>query len=125
MAWNGLVAELYDDPERRDSDEQRREMRLRLRFEASLADLRGPSDAVVLDLSRAGFLIHTSQALGVGDIVTVDLPEAGPINAQVVWKRQTLHGCKFTMPVSRAVISATLLKASPNRGPRSESEAEP
>lgn len=122
MAWNGLVAELSDDPERQGRDERRREMRLRLRFEASLADLRKASDAVVLDLSRAGFLIHTTQALAVDDLVKIDLPEAGQVEAKVVWKRQTLHGCKFTRPVSRAAISAILLRVPHDHHPERDGE---
>lgn len=118
MAWNGLVAELIENagPQRGGAKEKRREKRLRLCFEASLADARGASRAVVLDLSRAGFLIHTGHALAVGDTFSVELPEAGPVEARVVWKRVTLHGCEFAKPVSRAAISATMLKA-PGPGP--------
>lgn len=119
MGWNGLIAELTDlpAPQRSGRREQRREKRLRLCFEANLADARGPTSAVVLDLSLAGFLMHTRQALSVGDRFTVELPEAGPVEARVVWKRVTLHGCEFSEPVSRAAISATMLKAAPGFGP--------
>jgi hypothetical protein len=119
MSWNGLIAEFADVPVTGQDGfaEKRRKQRLQLRFEANLADARGPSGAVVLDLSPAGFLMHTSHALRVGDRFTVDLPEAGPVEARVVWKRVTLHGCEFAEPVSRPAISATLLKAAPVRGP--------
>lgn len=119
MGWNGLIAELTDAPvpERAGRREKRREKRLQLRFEASLDEARGPSSAVVLDLSLAGFLMHTSQALSVGDRFTVELPEAGPVEARVVWKRVTLHGCEFAKPVSRAAISATMLMAAPRHAP--------
>lgn len=123
MSWNGLIAELSDAPTPERSGpgskqrEKRRERRLQLRFEANLDDARGPSSAVVLDLSLAGFLMHTRQALATGDRFTVDLPEAGPVEARVVWKRMTLHGCEFAEPVSRAAISATMLMAAPNPAP--------
>lgn len=125
MSWIGLVAELTDVPEERQKrrDDKRSEKRWRLRFEAGLSGERGPATVVVLDLSRAGFLIHTTQALAVDDQFTVDLPEAGPVEASIVWKRLTLHGCKFAVPVSRAVISATLLKAEPVRSPDRDGQA--
>ena len=41
----------------------------------------------------------------------VDLPEAGLVDARVVWRRTTLHGCTFLEPVRRASISAALLRA--------------
>lgn len=119
MSWNGLIAELTDAPApvRAGRTERRRERRLQLRFEASLGDARGPTGAVVLDLSLAGFLMHTTQEMAVGDRFTVDLPEAGPVEARVVWKRMTLHGCEFARPVSRAAISATMLMAAPTSAP--------
>jgi PilZ domain len=118
MAWNGLVAELVENAAllRSGAKEMRREKRLRLCFETSLADTRGAPRAVVLDLSRVGFLIHTGHPLAVGDTIGVELPEAGLVEARVVWKRVTLYGCEFTVPVSRAAISATMLKA-PGPGP--------
>ncbi|MGE3692215.1 MAG: PilZ domain-containing protein [Novosphingobium sp.] len=119
MGWNGLIAELTDVPAplRSGRKEKRREKRLRLHFEVGLADARGPRGAVVLDLSLAGFLMHTQHAISVGDRFTVDLPEAGPVEARVVWKRMTLHGCEFARPVTRAAIAAAMLKAMPGRGP--------
>ena len=118
MAWQGLIAELTDAPPpgQRTGADQRRRKRLGLRFAASLADPGGPSRAVVLDLSEAGFMMHTRHTLAVGDSFTVELPEAGPVEARVVWKRVTLHGCEFAEPVTRRAISATLLRAAPVRG---------
>ena len=121
MAWQGLIAELTDalPPGQHTRMDQRRRKRLDLRFAASLADADGPSGAVVLDLSEAGFMMNTRRPLAVGDSFTVNLPEAGPVEAQVVWKRVTLHGCEFAEPVTRRAISATLLRAAPLRGPES------
>jgi len=65
----------------------------------------------VLDLSQAGMLIHSPQQLEVGDVFAVDLPEAGMVDARVIWRRTTLHGCEFLEPVARAAISAALLRA--------------
>ena len=119
MAWNGLIAELTDAPAPVQSGqrEKRREKRLQLRFEANLDEDNDPSSAVVLDLSLAGFLMHTNQSLAVGDRLTVELPEAGPVEARVIWKRVTLHGCQFATPVSRAAISDTRLMALPALAP--------
>ncbi len=110
MPWFGLVAQFSDDPSARD---QRGAVRRRLHFESVLTGARDPAKAVVLNLSEAGLMLHTLDALAVGETFDIELPEAGIAQARVVWKRVSLHGCEFVSPVSRAAISAVLLKAAP------------
>ena len=110
MAWFALVAEFSEGSEAVD---RRGAARRRLRLESVLSTRRPPSKAVVLDLSEAGLMLHAYDDLGVDETFEVVLPEAGSVEAQVVWKRETLYGCKFLSPVSRAMISAALLKARP------------
>ena len=87
-------------------------MRRRLHFESVLTGARDPAKVVVLNLSEAGLMLHTLNDLAVGETFELELPGPSVAQARVVWKRVSLHGCEFVSPVSRAAISAILLKAS-------------
>jgi len=116
MPWFGLVAEFSDEPLGLEVDREKRStVRRKLRFESMLSGARMPSKVVVLDLSEAGLMLHASDDLAVGETFEVELPERGPVEARIVWKRTTLYGCEFLSPVSRAVISAALLQAGHDR----------
>jgi hypothetical protein len=112
MRWLGLVGAFSNDPA---TAEKRSALRRKLEFESVLTTARAPSKVVVLDLSEAGLLLHSGDELTVGETFEVALPQAGPIEARVAWKRVTLYGCEFISPVSKAMISAVLLKAAPGR----------
>jgi hypothetical protein len=111
MAWFGLTAEFSNDPQ---TKEKRGAVRRRLRFESVLAKSRPRSKIVVLNLSEAGLMLHSSDELAVGETFEVTLLEAGPVEARVVWKRFSLYGCEFLTPVTRGMISTVLLKAAPD-----------
>lgn len=76
---------------------------------------RGPSgeEAVVLihNASETGLLIETEAPLSEGERIEVDLPEAGPTEARVVWSSGPLHGCRFESPVAKAALSAAELRS--------------
>lgn len=108
MAWFALVAEFSEGIEAVD---RRGPARRRLRLESVLSSVRPAAKAIVLDLSEAGLMLHAYDDLDVGETFSVLLPEVGSVEAQVVWRRNTLYGCKFLAPVSRGMISAALLKA--------------
>ena len=99
----GMLAQIAIDPH---SDEQRRTPRRTLRL-----DVDGGATATVRNLSETGLLIESPDALAVGDRVSLDLPVAGLAEARVIWERAPFYGCEFARPVSRAVISAALLRA--------------
>src|SRR5687768_2913926 len=61
--------------------------------------------ALVRNLSERGLLIETTADLGVGDTIHVELPEAGPCPARVVWTDGFFFGCEFKTPVSKAAVS--------------------
>lgn len=73
---------------------------------------------LIHNLSRSGLMIETAADLAVGDAFQVVLPEAGPSTARVVWARDNRFGCEFLKPVSKATVSAALL-----RSPAGASEA--
>ncbi len=108
----GLLGEFSNDLA---APEQRSALRRTLEVESVLTAERPPSKVVVLNLSEVGLMLHTRDELAVGESFAVTLPQAGPVEARVVWKRLTLYGCEFVSPVSRATISAILLKADHGR----------
>lgn len=74
-------------------------------------------NALIHNLSQTGLLIQTAAALAVGDRIEIDLPEVGPTPAHVIWTQREFVGCEFAAPVSRAAVSAALLKAVPETAP--------
>ncbi|MDF8335007.1 PilZ domain-containing protein [Novosphingobium cyanobacteriorum] len=78
-----------------------------------------PFEAIILDLSEEGFLTRAPGCLAVGDAVEVCLPDAGLVAAKVVWASGPYYGCAFLNPISRAVVSASLLRSAPRTEPGS------
>ena len=99
----GMLAHVAFDPQ---TDEQRRTPRRTLRL-----DVEGGATATVRNLSETGLLIESPEALEVGDRVTLDLPAEGITEARVNWAHGQFYGCEFVRPVSRAAVSAALLRA--------------
>lgn len=63
------------------------------------------------NISPGGLLLESDRALEQGERLTIDLPHAGPTNAQVVWRSGSLHGCRFDQALSPAVLSAAELRS--------------
>ncbi|MFN9579759.1 MAG: helix-turn-helix domain-containing protein [Novosphingobium sp.] len=84
--------------------------RRQLRLEVS-GELNGSrANVTVHNISESGLLIETDQALAVGEWFSLTLPEAGAVEAEVVWVSEQLHGCRFATPISRAALSASQLR---------------
>jgi transcriptional regulator with XRE-family HTH domain len=90
----------------------RRNLILRTKGASTVGDA---VDVTIHNLSATGLLLHTSAKLVTGDEINLELPEAPQARAKVVWADETLFGCEFVQPVSRAVLSATELLSRPNR----------
>jgi hypothetical protein len=99
----GMLAQIAFDPQ---TDEQRRLPRRALQLEVA-----GESSAIVRNLSQLGLLIETPKVLEVGDRVAVELTKGVPAEAHVIWARTPFYGCEFARPVSRAAVSAALLRS--------------
>lgn len=65
---------------------------------------------MIHDISNTGLLLETTALLTERQTFDVDLPEAGIVQASVVWRSSRFVGCRFTKPVSQAAISAALLR---------------
>jgi hypothetical protein len=71
----------------------------------------GAEPAMILDLSLTGALLETSVPMLVGASFEVELPQAGTVEASVIWNSGEYYGCQFDLPISPAALSAALLQA--------------
>jgi hypothetical protein len=92
--------------DRRNSDRRT----LRLRVPGSTTSASGV-DVLVHDISRSGLLMETKVNLALGTIIDIDFPEIGLQTATVMWERDRYFGCEFQTPLSKAGLSAALLKS--------------
>ena len=67
----------------------------------------------VHDLSLTGALLETSVPMLVGQTFEVELPEAGKIDATIVWNSGEYYGCQFELPIAPSALSAALLRSPP------------
>lgn len=58
-------------------------------------------------------LIETAAELQTLEPIEIDLPEAGPTPALIVWNSGRYFGCEFGTPVAQAAISAARLLSPP------------
>jgi hypothetical protein len=92
---------------RQPARDRRRSLRRALRLGAGA----GGEEVTLHDLSLTGALLETSVSMLVGAIFEVELPQAGTIEASVMWNSGEFYGCQFALPISPAVLSAALLQA--------------
>lgn len=69
----------------------------------------GGVPAVVRDLSEHGLRLETAADLTAGDQFEVKLPMSENLLAEVVWSEGGSHGCKFSRPIPKSVVSAAAL----------------
>ncbi|MFN3989675.1 MAG: helix-turn-helix domain-containing protein [Erythrobacter sp.] len=74
------------------------------------------ANVTIHNLSAAGLLLETALELAVGEELTLDLPEAGPVDAVIVWRSEQLYGCAFAEALGRAALAAATLKSLPSAG---------
>jgi hypothetical protein len=102
------------------ADDRRSQKRRRLHLEAALAT---SSDEVMIhDISATGVLLETDAELEPFESLQFDLPEIGATQAVVIWSSGRYFGCEFTTPISKAAISASLLRAAVEPAPVAEPE---
>lgn len=105
-----IEARLETHPQADRRGTPRRELRLQL---DSLAANNKRSNVTVLDISQTGMLMQTSSRLSPGDSLQIELPEAGPQAAEVIWTSGEFVGCRFAEPLSSAALSAARLRSEP------------
>ncbi len=99
--------------------DQRASDRRILRLEARAATLAGEGGIEVHNLSPTGMLMECATALPADCALEVELPGGSTHRAQVVWADEGLFGCRFERPLTKAQLSAALLRSAP-RVPKGE-----
>lgn len=93
---------------------QRTAVRRALRLETSgrLPDGQ-EANVIVHNISVSGLLLETGIALTTGERLTLDLPQAGLVEAAVVWHSEQLYGCAFATPLGTGALAAAQLQGLP------------
>jgi len=100
-----------------DSDGRRNPRRaLRLEISGALPD-GVEANVTVHNISAAGLLIETELPLGAGEVLAVNLPEVGPVGAEIVWESGRLFGCAFQQALGEAALAAAQLRGSAASAP--------
>lgn len=71
------------------------------------------ANVTIHNISAAGLLIETALELARGETLTLDLPQAGRVEAAVVWRSEGLHGCAFSAPLGAGALAAAQLQGLP------------
>lgn len=87
---------------------ERRELRLQTR--GMLPD-GVETNVTAHNISTTGMLIETDLKLSNGDRLSLELPEAGSVAAEVVWSSDKLFGCRFIQPLTAASLAASQLRS--------------
>jgi transcriptional regulator with XRE-family HTH domain len=108
-----MVMKAYLDPQSL-PDGQRKVPRRALWLETSGLVLGGESANVTIhNISAVGLLLESALDLDVGEQLAVDLPEAGMVDAKIVWRSERLYGCAFEKALSASALAAAQLQSAP------------
>lgn len=92
---------------------QRSERRRSVRRALKLGTGAGADGVMIRDLSLTGALLETSVPMLVGSAFEIEIPQAGRIDATVVWSSGEYYGCQFDLPISPSMLSIAQLQATP------------
>lgn len=92
-------------------NERRSEARRHLLFATTARGVDGESQPVLVrDISESGLLLETEEGARLDKTITVALPEAGEVAAQVIWQGDKLAGCRLQDHLSQPAIDAVRAK---------------
>ncbi|MFL0355472.1 helix-turn-helix domain-containing protein [Erythrobacter sp. GH1-10] len=112
-----MVIKAHLDPAPSVLDE-RREPRRALHIETSGVLPSGlEANVTVLNLSTTGLLIETDVPLETGEMLEIDLPEIGPVEAEIMWQSDRLSGCAFADSLPKSALATVDLQALPASSP--------
>ena len=91
--------------------ERRSEARRHLLFATTARGDDGESQPVLVrDISARGLLLETEDDAVLDQSIAVNLPEAGDVDAHVIWQGDKLAGCRLDGHLSQATIDAVRAK---------------
>jgi hypothetical protein len=85
-----------------ETDGRRRSPRAPVSFDASMGQGgMGRTLCKVVDISLHGARIQTYSAMRKGSVIWLNLPEIGPVAANVMWADDYAAGCQFRKPLDK------------------------
>jgi transcriptional regulator with XRE-family HTH domain len=75
------------------------------------------ANVIIHNISAAGLLLETEIELAAGERMTLDLPQAGAVDAVIVWQSRNLFGCAFETALSEAALAAVQLQGNGSAPP--------
>lgn len=105
-----LLAGIWTEPSTSEDNRGAERRKLRLALRASTGQ-NATTSVLIRDLSELGFMIETVADLAVGEAFQIELPQAGLVEARVVWKQDASFGCMFLSRISKGAVSAAMLLA--------------
>lgn len=100
-----------NNPDWPSENERRSEARRHLLFATTARGLDGDSQPVLVrDISARGLLLETEEGVTLDPVIAVGLPEAGDVEAHVIWQGDKLAGCRLDTHLSQATIDAVRAK---------------
>lgn len=92
-------------------NERRSEARRHLLFATTARSEQGGSQPVLVrDISARGLLLETEEGAVLDSTIAVTLPEAGDVEAHVIWQGDKLAGCRLDNYLSQVTIDAVKAK---------------
>lgn len=99
-----------DDSQADAKPDRRRHPRRALRLETNGRVEDFEANVTVHNLSAVGLLIETELPLDVGEVLSINMPDIGPVGAEIVWESGNLFGCAFEQALGEAALAAALLR---------------
>lgn len=107
-------------------NERRSETRRHLLFATTARGRDGESQPVLVrDISARGLLLETEEGVTLDQVVSVNLPEAGDVESNVIWQGDKLAGCRLDTHLSQATIDAVRAKGEAAHAERPDRLEEP
>lgn len=92
-------------------NERRSETRRHLLFATTVRGQNGESQPVLVrDISARGLLLETEDGVTLDPTIGIHLPEAGDVEAHVIWQGDKLAGCRLDVHLSQVTIDAVRAK---------------
>lgn len=105
-------------------NERRSEERRHLLFATTARGEAGDDQPVLVrDISARGLLLETEEGVTLDSTIAVGLPEAGDVEAHVIWQGDKLAGCRFDRHLSQATIDAVRAKGEAAHAEQPEADA--
>lgn len=101
------MATVMNDTEWPSESERRSEARRHLLFATTARGSDGETQPVLVrDISARGLLLETEEGVTLDQTILVGLPEAGDVEAHIIWQGDKLAGCRLDHHLSQATIDA-------------------